>query len=370
MEIRVKINQVEALRQGIDAPQSTGVVQINPAEDLNQEQREKLASKMHQNGHDAGIVLTSPTKERLIAELDRLIEADKENERKREENQRRIEESLKEKIRNYMNKVREVAGTLVRHYAYLNEDGRLVVRQEADEGDESLVAGPVEVDAAPEDVGKIRIFPSMRGIDMNLDEQDRQFVKEASKAYQEAMKEAEQSLKASEQWQSFLRRKEEEERVTDERRKALYARLPKILQEKDAEGLASKDEVLCAMKRLVAGEVGLARLAPEECWIVCGCNSNSNAADPEEKPTLSDTGYRKLRRARDVIGAERVFLGHFNGYRDARDDDDPCDIDSDGDVDVNAFGIGVRIPAVEFGIEVEAFVPFYDIPEDVLSEQD
>lgn len=84
MKLLLNVDQTEALRHGIDAPSSTVHLEINPA-DLTEVEREYIASHLI-SGHDltrSSLRLNDPSFAGLRAELSRVVEEKKEDERRR-----------------------------------------------------------------------------------------------------------------------------------------------------------------------------------------------------------------------------------------------------------------------------------------------
>lgn len=289
MQILVSVDQAAALRQGIDAPSSTTHIEVDPAT-LSQEQRDYLASKLH-DGHDArGIIVVRPDLYGLIAALqDRVNEA------------RRAEAERLQRLRQAMEDVEEVEQPV--HLGHHGEP----VRHPAD----AIATRTIRV-------RKIRRLYGLRSTEV-----DRQYValcSEIESEQDQRTNEALEDMRANE-YREYL---EEQEREAAERQAEydrLYARIPESLRRRHQDGYAETDEVEEAIQRLMCGD---ASLRPAD-W-----------DDSEKLDTLTEEQYQRLVEAREQApeGAEVVPMLVWDGRRGYRpaDPEEMDEADQDGEV--------------------------------------
>lgn len=334
MKILVSIDQKAAIAAGIDAPQSTAHVEIDPAT-LGEAERLALAERTV-DGHDAShrIRLLGPTAERLTEELQRLAAERLAEEQKRAARTAEVEAELRAAIDDY----RSGLSTETMSRSIFAPDG--IIR----DGEGGLAT-------------RSTLAPKIRSVgvwdthpDQYLIEQYRSAQRDCERARQEAAGALDAALHASEEWVGYLAERQAEEAQTEAERAELYARLPETLRQRDADGYASAREIERAMKRLILDDAGLGG------WEFADHLSRYSDYEGWSRNALTDYEYQQLVAAREAAPGAELEGGRLSYYRRAEDEDALREIDDDGDVLDTSRGIRARVRRA--GLLAEAFRPF------------
>jgi len=315
MKLLAKINQREALRQGIDATQSTSEITLDPAA-LTADQRAWIADRLDADGYTlrAGVILVRGTSEELIALADQAIAA------------RAAEQATWREIADAA--VRAAISSRATETIGLCGDGR-----EGHPADGLITVRVPRIPSTPSH--ESHASPEL------VAELDR--VREELRAARAAaIEEALPRLRVA----AAQREREEEEALREI--DALYDRLEPELRERWEAGFADEDELRKAMRSLARADAGYAGYTGWE--------------RSESISSLSDDEFRRLREIEAAapggatVEPMRVYDG--GGYRAARDDDDPDEIDNDGEVAIPRENVR-RVVTIDWtvGWEPDQYLP-------------
>lgn len=318
MKLLFKVDQKAALAQGVDAPSSTVQLEVNPETDLSSEERQIIASVLHE-GFDCtrygvsgawgsrgrSIVLVRPTIEGLHEALAEFVEAKKaaavEAQKEAEQRDRETREAIAQ-------------GPEPRplYICYARENERLFVSQ-YNQGDVSIqgqVPRPRHANPASDEAKA-----EYEAYRQDCERQEQELLERlrpelVAKAQARANEQAELELKL--QAQREVNKVEYAE---------LYARLPERLRERHEEGFASDEEVREAVLAICRRDANFDPEGPPEY----------NQA--EQLEVLTDEEFQRLKQVRAQLSEDQTAQPYeISYYRSATDEDDPDDIDSDNEV--------------------------------------
>lgn len=334
MKILVSIDQKGAIAAGINAPQSTAHVEIDPAT-LGEAERLALAECVV-DGHDASrrIRLLEPTAERLTEELQRLAAERLAEEQKRAARTAEVEAELRAAIDDY----RSGASTEILTRSICAPDG--IIR----DGERGIATRGTLV----RKLRSVTLWDTRP--DPDLLAEYRAAERECRDSRPAAAELLDSALRESEEWLSYLAKRQAEEAQTEAERAELYARLPETLRQRDAEGYASQQEIERAMKRLILDDAGLGG------WEFADHLSRYSDYEGWSRNALTDYEYQQLVAAREAAPGAELEGGRLSYYRRAEDEDALREIDDDGDVLDTSRGIRARVRRA--GLLAEAFRPF------------
>lgn len=300
MNILINIDQTEALRRGIDAPQSTATVEIDPAE-LNERQREWIADHLRDGHRLPPLKLCRAAPAELIAAVDEHIA----------EEDRRAEEAT-ESMNDWLQKAIDKEPDVERIVVGIDKDGQVL------EGRRGVVREVIGVPKPPwvQTSRQLRVGNAVVSIeaDPDLVRRYEDYV-EAIRLKQESLvREAAERLQPA--YQEWLAQREND-RQDYER---YYERLTSTFRERYQAGYGDKDEVDEAIKDMILSDRDLA--GPD--WTAS-----------EKLDKLTDTEYLELKGFQEVMGDAECSVQQVWDYRQALPDDDPDEIDSDGEVACN-----------------------------------
>lgn len=322
MRLRFNVNQKEALLRGIDATHSFVILDIEPKE-LDQEEREMVAAAMV-DGHDCTkgairlnekgawyrtsigdiITLIEPTVSGLrealssirVDEVTRIEEAKKEQAKRRGDARKKIRCQLDTPPEEEFQWVHLASSGPA--WGYDHVTGIQVLAPKKKDLTSSF-AYSVLADSPDRD-------------DIEIMEEARRF---DDKIEAERAKRLEASLELLHKKRDDDLRKVQDLKKTND---ALIARLPKIAQQKIADGYASEEEISESMRRLLCEDAGY----PGACVYLS-----------RSLKELTDEEYRGLRLARErAPEGATVEPQSFGHWRKAEASDSDDDIDDDGEV--------------------------------------
>jgi hypothetical protein len=324
MNIKVKINQAEALRRGIDAPESTARIEIDPAQ-LSQDERDVIAAHM-QDGHDCtpsggytGLpALCEPTVEGLRESIAEVIRSREEEARQKAERVVKAHEEL-ERVLKLPPETREVG---------LQIDG---TERSYD------VAHTVTYQHQPADLSRDYCL---------LSEEAKariEAVNNANKAAKKAAIAGAQPILARMREQREREQREKKDR-SDKERAEILAKLPKLTQERIAAGLATDIEVTKLIRQQARVTYGLEFIRHTQS---------------REVESITDAQFERLQGVRTQyahIPGVKIEPRELRTYRKATEDDGPEDIDDDGEVLVDGPHIVAVLTWPVAGLDVVAHV--------------
>lgn len=233
MNIIFAINQAAALKLGINAPNSTQGIDIDPAE-LTQDERDMLASKIIEGHKATSIFLDRPDLQGVRDKLNELIAKKRENDA---ETQR------------YENKLRQEASDKLIEVLANTETTKLGVwiNKRGEKDDHGVVYKTVEV---PCELSVGSYWYKYLTPEQQTQHDD--FVAQQTAARRALIDATAEELRQG-PYQEWLAKQAAEKADYQ----SLYQRLPETLRKRDAAGFADQDEITKTIRQLIREDAGL-----------------------------------------------------------------------------------------------------------------
>ncbi len=312
MNILIKIDQKAAFAAGIDAPNSTELVEVNPA-NLTQAERDYIAKNL--DGNKLSDYYTS---------ADLFFDELKEKVAKKVTEQKKREAELAEKEAKFASELDDFIAkkaTLESHHAIsMSENG--VIKNDK--------YGVVKVSFNVDVYKKMHVPAGL--YDTDAAQRLRKCLAEIEKANEKLIEDARlahiDELKAK--FADYIAEKE-----------SYIKRLDLVLLERHKNGYASNDEIERAIKSLILKDAGLP---------VFDCKLFNSGVDV----TLSNEQYLQLKELKDKYKHANVEAADVYHYRDAEDFEEG---DEDGEVRED-LGVGVLVEWEQLNINIQSFIKF------------
>lgn len=250
MNIIFTVNQAAALKLGINAPSSTQVIDIDPAE-LTQDERDMLASKITEGHRATSISLDRPDVQGVKERLGELIA----QRQKQDAETKLCEDKLRREVSDKLRKLFSDAGT-IKIYVGVNAQG---------EKDPNYWVASKGVEV-PEESSLSSYY--LKYLTPEQRAQHDEWVARRAAERKTLFDAAAEELRTG-PYQKWLTQQAAEKADYD----SLYQRLPEPLRKRDAKRYAESGEVLREIRKLIRADAGLAEYGQWSWYRDCRADS-------------------------------------------------------------------------------------------------